>query len=189
MVMVPVGPTEAMWGNNLLRWIVRWMGYDRPTPKTLFFDLKNGYGPIPKWLAQEPELQNQDHVVSKGTRAVILYRAMLAAAPASSVIAVDRNAVVEEAARAAKSQANVYRSNLQGDISIALGDNYRFGVEACERIEAAIRALSTVPAAPEYDDVTKEAVNYLKNKAAPTMDKGTWKQIDPPVAPEGVVEK
>lgn len=79
-VMVPREPTNEMWGNDLVRWIVRWMGYERPTPKSLLFDLKVGYGEPPKWLLEEPEIKSYpDHVVTKGTRATILYRAMIAA--------------------------------------------------------------------------------------------------------------
>jgi hypothetical protein len=78
-VSLPVLPTRDMWGDDLVRWVIRWCGYDRPTPKALLTDLRLGYGKIPLWLEAEAEMQDQDHVVSKGTRAVLIYRAMLAA--------------------------------------------------------------------------------------------------------------
>jgi hypothetical protein len=81
-VLVPREPTREMWGDDLVRWLIRWCGYDRPTPKALLTDLKLGYGPAPLWLEAEAEMQDQDHVVSKGTRAVFIYRAMLSASPA-----------------------------------------------------------------------------------------------------------
>jgi hypothetical protein len=69
-----------MWGNDLVRNIVRWMGFDRSTPQALFEAFSFTGIAVPDWLAAEPEMENLNHVVSKGTQAVILYRAMIAAA-------------------------------------------------------------------------------------------------------------
>jgi hypothetical protein len=77
-------PTEAMWGE-LARDIVMWMdmhqGRDK-TPARLFRHLNNLGREIPQWLLDESEMKNLDHVPSKGTRAVIVYKAMLEAAVA-----------------------------------------------------------------------------------------------------------
>jgi hypothetical protein len=77
--IVPVVATEAMWGG-LARSIM--LGFDAGSlnPRKLFKHLERcGYG-IPQWLRDEPEMKSLDHVISKGTRCVIVYRAMIAAA-------------------------------------------------------------------------------------------------------------
>lgn len=92
-VVVPREPTREMWGNDLVRLLIRWCGHERPTPKRLLQDLEMGYGKVPPWLEAEAEMQDQDHVVSKGTRAVFIYRAMIAAAPAASPAPFDEGVV------------------------------------------------------------------------------------------------
>lgn len=75
-------PTETMWGG-LARDIVMWMDiYDggKKTPRNLFRHLEQTGREIPQWLRDEPELKALDHVPSKGTRAVIIYHAMIHAA-------------------------------------------------------------------------------------------------------------
>lgn len=79
MVLVPLEPSEAMWGSDLVRCIMRWLRQDRPTPAKLFADAKATGIEIPDWLRNEGEMQALDHVVSKGTCAVIVYRAMIGA--------------------------------------------------------------------------------------------------------------
>jgi hypothetical protein len=78
-VIVPAIPNEKMWGNDLVRNIVRWMSGDRATPAILITNLKFVGVAIPEWLASEPEMKSLDHHVTKGTQAVILFRAMIAA--------------------------------------------------------------------------------------------------------------
>jgi hypothetical protein len=80
MVLVPIDPTEEMWGG-LARSIMMWLDFDRKTPGALFKHLEASGVEIPQWLRDEPEMKRLDHVPSKGTRCVILYRAMLDAAP------------------------------------------------------------------------------------------------------------
>lgn len=80
--VVPVEPTEEMWGG-LARDIMMWLDmYDghKKTPRNLFNHLDNLGREIPDWL-REGEMAHLDHVPSKGTRCYIIYRAMLAAAP------------------------------------------------------------------------------------------------------------
>lgn len=79
-VAVPKKPTEEMW-SGLARDIVMWMNMGgRKTARSLFDHLDMIGRDIPQWLRDEPELQHLDHVPSKGTRAVIIYYAMIAAA-------------------------------------------------------------------------------------------------------------
>lgn len=83
VVLVPRIPSRAMW-SGLARDIVMWMDcYETSgkTPANLFKHLEMIGTPIPQWLRDEPELQHLDHVPSKGTRAVIIYRAMIEDAP------------------------------------------------------------------------------------------------------------
>jgi len=78
--LVPVEPTELQWGGLARKIIMAWdMGCD--TPRNFFECLSASGTQIPQWLRDEPEMQNLDHVPSKGTRAAIIYRAMLESAP------------------------------------------------------------------------------------------------------------
>lgn len=80
-VIVPKEPTEAQWGG-LARDIMMWLGFDgQPTPRRLFDHLGRLGRDIPQWLRDEPEMQSLDRVPSKGTRCMIIYRAMLESRP------------------------------------------------------------------------------------------------------------
>lgn len=83
--VTPNVPTEDQWGG-LARDIMMWLDMARhssgsPKPRDLFEHLENLGRPAPQWLKDEPELKHLDHVPSKGTRCVIIFRAMLAASP------------------------------------------------------------------------------------------------------------
>lgn len=76
----PFNPTEAQW-SGLARDIVWWMrSYpsNKHTPATLMEHLGNLGREVPAWMGDEAELLTQDHVISKGTVAVLIYKAMLA---------------------------------------------------------------------------------------------------------------
>jgi len=81
--LVPFNPTEEQW-DGLARAIVFWMrSYpsNQHTPRTLV-EFITSYGhAVPKWMEEEAELLAKDHVISKGTVAVLIYKAMLAASP------------------------------------------------------------------------------------------------------------
>lgn len=78
---VPMIPTEEMWGGLALD-IMMWMDFDcKKTPRTLIQHLERLGRTIPEWFEQETELKNLDHVISKGTRVTLIYRAMLQDAP------------------------------------------------------------------------------------------------------------
>lgn len=81
--LVPLEPTRAMWAG-LARDLIMWLDFERKTPRELFAHLDMLGQEIPQWLRDEPEMQALDHVPSKGTRAVLIYRAMLAATTAPS---------------------------------------------------------------------------------------------------------
>lgn len=72
-------PTEEQWGG-LARHIIMWMDMQPKTPRALFTHLERSGVDVPQWLRDEPEMQALDHVPSKGTRAAIVYRAMIDAA-------------------------------------------------------------------------------------------------------------
>ena len=74
--LVPIEPTKTQWGF-LARDIILWMEMDRPTPEKLFKHLKMLGREIPNWLINEHEMKNMGAVPSKGTRAVLIYKAML----------------------------------------------------------------------------------------------------------------
>jgi hypothetical protein len=76
MKAVPFEPTEDQWGG-LARAIMMWLDFEPKTPRTLFAHLKASGHDIPQWLTDEPEMKNLDHTPSKGTRCVLIYKAML----------------------------------------------------------------------------------------------------------------
>lgn len=79
LVLVPREPTEAQWGG-LARAIMMWLDMTPHTPRALFRHLECSGIEVPEWLRNEPEMDRLDHVPSKGTRCVLIYRAMLAGA-------------------------------------------------------------------------------------------------------------
>jgi hypothetical protein len=68
-------PPEEAWGG-LARAIMMWLDFETKTPRTLFRHLKHSGVPIPQWLRDEAEMQALDHTPSKGTRVVLIYRAV-----------------------------------------------------------------------------------------------------------------
>ena len=74
-MMVPVLPTESQW-NGLARDLIMWMDLtQRPTGKSLYQHLEWAGREIPDWLRSE--IPENDHVPPKGTRAAVIYRAMV----------------------------------------------------------------------------------------------------------------
>ncbi|NML11285.1 hypothetical protein HHL08_14210 [Sphingobium sp. AR-3-1] len=72
-------PSELQWGG--LAWqIIMWMDMKPTTPRTLFRHLECSGREVPQWLRDEPEMKSLDHTPSKGTRAALVYRAMIDAA-------------------------------------------------------------------------------------------------------------
>lgn len=72
-------PDEGMW-DGLARDMMMWLDMAYKTPRALFRHLERIGREIPDWLRNEAEMQSLDHVPSKGTRCVIIYKAMLTAA-------------------------------------------------------------------------------------------------------------
>lgn len=77
-MIVPIEPTEEMWGG-LARDIIHALDFNCKTPAKMVEFLTNCGVKIPEFFGDESELKNQDHVISKGTRAVLIYKAMLKA--------------------------------------------------------------------------------------------------------------
>lgn len=76
--VVPFNPTEAMWGG-LARAIMMWMDLScRKSAKTLYQHLEDTGRDIPEWFKEEAELKDRtsDHFISKGTRVVLIWKAM-----------------------------------------------------------------------------------------------------------------
>ena len=82
--VVPVEPTTEQYGG-LARDIIQWMRFTPSNDQhsqSLIEWLKNMGNEIPGWLMSENEINRlSKHVLSKGTLAAIIYKAMLAAAP------------------------------------------------------------------------------------------------------------
>ena len=77
MVVVPREPTEEMW-SGLARQLVLWRDMSDNTGRGLYQHLKAAGWPVPDWLRKE--IPDTNHVPAKGDVAVVIYRAMLAAA-------------------------------------------------------------------------------------------------------------
>ena len=82
--LVPVEPTVDQFGG-MARDIIQWMRFTDSKDQhseSLVKWLKDMGNEIPDWLYSEPEVNHlSKHVISKGTIAAIIYKAMLAAAP------------------------------------------------------------------------------------------------------------
>lgn len=81
--IVPVEPTEEMWGG-LARAIMMWIdmsGGGPKLPRDLLNHLRRSGVEAPPWLRSEAEIKNIDHSMSKGSRCVLIYKAMLMDAP------------------------------------------------------------------------------------------------------------
>ena len=105
--IAPWTPSGDAWGG-LARDIIMWHDiYQERTPRSLLKHLDRVGAEIPMWLLDEPEMKSLDNAISKGTRAVIIYRAMLqdaqaATAPAPSASpAASTEALTETAKRIA----------------------------------------------------------------------------------------
>lgn len=81
---VPVEPTSDQFGG-MARDIIQWMRFTESKNQhsdSLVKWLKDMGNEIPAWLYSESEINHlSKHVISKGTIAAIIYKAMLAAAP------------------------------------------------------------------------------------------------------------
>ena len=80
--LVPVEPTEEMWGG-LARHLVKYMqGHDRYCPKTLgkYINRFIGFKNIPDWLNKEIPDWESDHAFATADLGVFIYKAMLEAA-------------------------------------------------------------------------------------------------------------
>ena len=84
LVLVPIEPTVDQFGG-MARDIIQWMRFTPSSDQhsqSLIEWLKNMGNEIPSWLMGENEINHlSKHVLSKGTMAAIIYKAMLAAAP------------------------------------------------------------------------------------------------------------
>ena len=74
--LVPVEPTEEMWGG-LARHLMMWLDFGNPTVEALRKHLDMLNIEWPAWMDAESELRGSG-VPSKGTRATLIYKAMLA---------------------------------------------------------------------------------------------------------------
>ena len=82
--LAPIEPTVDQFGG-IARDVIQWMRFTESKnqhSESLVKWLKDMGNEIPVWLYSEPEINHlSKHVISKGTIAAIIYKAMLAAAP------------------------------------------------------------------------------------------------------------
>lgn len=70
--------SEGVW-DGLPRQLIMWMDMEPKTSRALFNHLEQSGYEVPQWLRDEPEMQSLDHVPSKGTRSVLVFKAICAA--------------------------------------------------------------------------------------------------------------
>lgn len=153
-------PREAAW-SGLARDLMMAFDMGCRTPREIFQHLDRCGKLIPQWLRDEGEMKHLDHVPSKGTRAVIIYRAMLEPAmadlyrtgqlapvqqPSGDVVeAVARRLFTissVEALQVARSEGvEAYRDSKWFKLSCAIEDCYPAAITAYE----ALRAKDTRP--------------------------------------------
>lgn len=83
--LVPVEPTEAMWGE-LARDLIMWLHMNDHTGAALYRHLSAAGREIPDWLLTE--IPDEKHVPPKGDVAAAIYKAMVEAAPSAPAEAV-----------------------------------------------------------------------------------------------------
>lgn len=66
--------------DGLPRQLMFWQDFADKSPRALFKHLERSGYEIPQWLRDEPEMQSLGHTPSKGTRAVLVYKAFIKAA-------------------------------------------------------------------------------------------------------------
>ena len=83
-MLVPIEPAVEQFGG-MARDVIQWMRFTESKnqhSESLVKWLKDMGNEIPEWLYSEPEINHlSKHVISKGTIATIIYKAMLEAAP------------------------------------------------------------------------------------------------------------
>jgi hypothetical protein len=80
---VPIEPTGEQWGG-LARSIMMWIDMSAGGPKLpedLLKHLERSGVTAPKWLLDEGEMKAVGHSMSKGSRCVLIYKAMIHDAP------------------------------------------------------------------------------------------------------------
>lgn len=90
--IVPLEPEGEQWGG-LARAIIFWMrSYqsNEHTPATLEDFITRLGNTIPDWMKKESEFGDKGHVISKGTAAAFIYKAMLADAPKPPIVKLAR---------------------------------------------------------------------------------------------------
>lgn len=79
MVAATLIPTASQYDDPLVRLIVRWMGYDKPTIiKLRQIVMKESVGGVPDWMEHilTPSCDQWSEIASYNLRATLLYRAM-----------------------------------------------------------------------------------------------------------------
>lgn len=76
IILKDIDPPESMW-NGLARKIMMWLDFDNRTWSSLFHHLKHTLDLTPQWIKDEQRAERLDKIPSKGTRVVLIYKAML----------------------------------------------------------------------------------------------------------------
>jgi len=81
--LVPIEPTQDQFGGmarDIIQWL-RFTGSGEQNPTSLKKWLTSMGHDLPEWLLNETEMKSMLHVISKGTIAAIIYKAMCSDAP------------------------------------------------------------------------------------------------------------
>ena len=94
--LVPIDPTEEQWGG-LARDIMMAFDLGGKSPASLLANMRFSWEDLPEWMRKELHDPESTAVLSKGTRAVLIYRAMLAAAIDGGIYSPSHNAYANKA--------------------------------------------------------------------------------------------
>lgn len=159
--IAPWTPPEAAW-EGLARDIVMWHDCyaNKLTPRTLLKHLDLVGTEVPQWLRDEPEMQNLDHVISKGTRAVIIYRAMLQGCLPAIPPSLPAAPVAEGCVIAPAHATPAIRARMESRaVDFGIDFDKRGGDEAIDALyRAAVATLPPAPGAAQASDRRAEAL-------------------------------
>lgn len=147
--LVPVEPTEEMW-SGLARHLMMWLDFGNPTVEALRKHLDMLNIEWPAWMDAESELRGSG-VPSEGTRATLIYKAMLYAAPAQPAARLEHGdrlrEFTDELKQLCKDFSDLQDRPYMGDVTSAIDGLY-------EQF-ASTTTSSTPPASPDVEGLVK----------------------------------
>lgn len=145
--LVPIDPTEEQWGG-LARDIMMAFDLGGKSPASLLANMRLRWEELPEWMRKELHDPESTAVLSKGTRAVLIYRAMLAASPqAAQPPAADQQLELERGTLLAETER---KQQLQGQVE-----------QLVAALAEATRLIVELPIAEAGIEATEESIDKV----------------------------